>query len=685
MEKAILHFPNAGIEMKRKIPKKVGKAVPPTRPPDHLSTCPPDHMHSRPLILSAMLLLLFSLLIYANTLTHEYALDDQLVITGNSYVKKGLSGLRNIFTEDSFTGFFGKQKTLVAGGRYRPLSIASYAMEYALLGRLNPKISHLFNILFYAATGILILLVLHRLSPKGEEKKWFVSMPFIAAILYLAHPLHTEAVANIKGRDEIFSMLFSILSLYTVLRYLDSGRIYWLILTAVSFFLGLLSKENAILFVVLIPLAVHCFTQYPFRKQMLTAGFLLFTAILFVGIRSAVLGYVFGSDQPPELLNNPFLFASSAQKLGTILHTLGLYLKLLLVPYPLTHDYYPWQIPLTGMNDIQALVPLIIYLLLIAGAIYGVIHKTWTGFGLTFYLLTLFIVSNLVFPVGTLMNERFLFMPSFGFVVILAWLVTVLVPRRIPVTQTRLKILIPVLILVPILSSYSILTFLRNRTWKDDFTLFTTDVLVSGNSTKCNTSAGGMYIEKAQADSTVDIKESYYEKAVYHLERALEIYPRNRNAWILLGNAKILWKNDRKSGVECYLTALRIDPQEITAVDNTLKVLKATDNKTEGPWKLSVAREIYALQPESGPVNYILGILYGQVLGSLDSARLFLNHAVALMPGDPSPLKDLGVVLGMLQDYEGALRILQKAAALDPQDPSLQQNIALTRILLQKK
>jgi Flp pilus assembly protein TadD len=120
-------------------------------------------------------------------------------------------------------------------------------------------------------------------------------------------------------------------------------------------------------------------------------------------------------------------------------------------------------------------------------------------------------------------------------------------------------------------------------------------------------------------------------------------------------------------------------------VDNTLKVLKATDNKTEGPWKLSVAREIYALQPESGPVNYILGILYGQVLGSLDSARLFLNHAVALMPGDPSPLKDLGVVLGMLQDYEGALRILQKAAALDPQDPSLQQNIALTRILLQKK
>lgn len=283
------------------------------------------------------------------------------------------------------------------------------------------------------------------------------------------------------------------------------------------------------------------------------------------------------------------------------------------------------------------------------------------------------------------MNERFLFMPSFGFVVILAWLVTVLVPRRIPVTQTRLKILIPVLILVPILSSYSILTFLRNRTWKDDFTLFTTDVLVSGNSTKCNTSAGGMYIEKAQADSTVDIKESYYEKAVYHLERALEIYPRNRNAWILLGNAKILWKNDRKSGVECYLTALRIDPQEITAVDNTLKVLKATDNKTEGPWKLSVAREIYALQPESGPVNYILGILYGQVLGSLDSARLFLNHAVALMPGDPSPLKDLGVVLGMLQDYEGALRILQKAAALDPQDPSLQQNIALTRILLQKK
>ena len=65
--------------------------------------------------------------LYGNTLNHDYALDDAIVITKNEFTKQGFRGISNILAYDSFTGFFGKEKQLVDGGRYRPLSIITFA------------------------------------------------------------------------------------------------------------------------------------------------------------------------------------------------------------------------------------------------------------------------------------------------------------------------------------------------------------------------------------------------------------------------------------------------------------------------------------------------------------------------------------------------------------------------------
>ena len=92
-------------------------------------------------------LVLFSFAIYANTLSLDYALDDALMITNNGFTKKGFSGFREIMSNDAFTGFFGVQKKLVAGGRYRPLSQLFFAAEYSFFG-LKPFWGHLFNVLF---------------------------------------------------------------------------------------------------------------------------------------------------------------------------------------------------------------------------------------------------------------------------------------------------------------------------------------------------------------------------------------------------------------------------------------------------------------------------------------------------------------------------------------------------------
>jgi hypothetical protein len=92
----------------------------------------------------------FGSLLYLNTLTHEFTQDDAIVIYDNMYTTKGISGIKGLFTKDTFFGFFkeeGKAK-LVSGGRYRPLTPAMFALEYQIVGK-NPFLGHLINILLY--------------------------------------------------------------------------------------------------------------------------------------------------------------------------------------------------------------------------------------------------------------------------------------------------------------------------------------------------------------------------------------------------------------------------------------------------------------------------------------------------------------------------------------------------------
>ena len=205
---------------------------------------------------------------YGNTLKLNYAFDDMIVITGNQFTKAGFSGIPDIFTTDLFTGFRGKDKNMVAGGRYRPLSIVTFAVEYQFFGA-NPMVSHLINIILLFLTGILLyrvflqLLVLKGIPP--DPRKWYISVPFLATLFFIGHPVHTEAVANIKGRDEILSLLLVLVALKLILDYLAKNKLQNIVLAGTSFFLALLSKENAITFLVIIPMTIWFFTKFSFK------------------------------------------------------------------------------------------------------------------------------------------------------------------------------------------------------------------------------------------------------------------------------------------------------------------------------------------------------------------------------------------------------------------------------------
>ncbi len=627
-----------------------------------------------------LIIMLFAFLLYGNTLVYDYALDDMMVARQNKFVEKGLAGIVDIFSYDSFTGFFGKEKKLVAGGRYRPLSIASFAIEYQIVRGYSPVLSHFFNILLYGFTGILIFILFRKLLPGKQPVFWGIGIAFLSAMLFIAHPVHTEVVANIKGRDEILALLLSLWAALCFLKFMELKRAKWLVSASLLFFLALLSKENAIVFAVLIPLMVLFFTKPPFRRIWPAGLSLAGMALLFVFIRFLVLGYLSSGKLPEELLNNPFLEATPGQRFGTIFYTLGLYLRLLIFPLTLTHDYYPYHIPLVPLADLRSVIPLIIYTGLTGFGFYSIKSRSLAGFSVLLYLFPLFIVSNILFPVGTFMNERFIYISSLGFSLVCAWFLSQKLPLWIKDQDRALRIVIMIAGTAIILYSWRTIT--RNPVWQDNFSLFTRDVNVSENSIKNNIAAGGEWLKVADSLADSIRRETIVAKSIGYLEKAIRIYPKATNGYLLLGNALATHRKRPDLALEQYLTVLSYNLYDDNAFGNSLIVLNKMDNPGSTDVKIKSYGYLRALRPENAEVNYYLGKLYGQYRQSFDTALMFLKEASRLAPENGPILKDLGIVYSMTGDYEQALNTFRKAIRISPDDRALQQNILITEQII---
>ncbi len=479
-------------------------------------------------ILSAAILVLAALALYMTSLKFGYVLDDQIVIQDNAYVKKGFAGIKEILSTESFQGYFGKQRDLVEGGRYRPLSLVTFAVEYQFFG-LNPMIGHLLNILLYALTGLLLYRVLFLFFPRDDPSKWWLSIPFIAALLFVMHPVHSEVVANVKGRDEILSLLGALASLYLIWKYLANSNIGWLALAGLAFFMGLLAKENALTFIAIVPLSIYFFSKYPLKKIVLPTATLVGVGLVYLLLRWQVIGYMLSSGtEITDIMNNPFAGLEVGEKFATIFQTLGLYLKLLIFPHPLTHDYYPYHIPVVSWGDWRALLALAANLGLGIYALLGLQKKSVLAYGILFYFITLSIVSNIPFTVGTFMNERFLYTPSIGFCLIVAWLIA----HKLPQWTGSNNFLSPVLLGIFVLG-FGAKTLLRVPDWESAYTLNSAAVKVSTESARANCFMATALFKEYQAETNRDRKYALLDDINVYLNKSLDIYPRYGSALTL--------------------------------------------------------------------------------------------------------------------------------------------------------
>ena len=633
---------------------------------------PPRAKLSQHKAVEAILLLVVCCVCYGNTIAHDYAYDDAVVITENKFTSKGIGGIPDIFKQNTFAGSYEDVPLL---DRYRPLSLATFAIERELFGP-NPHISHAINVLLFALTTWLLLAFLRRLLAHHQDAQALAHLPLIAALLFAVHPVHTEIVANIKGRDEILVLAGALSAMLFVLKFLDGRRLAHLVLAFACFAIALFSKENAITFLAVMPLTIFYWRKGKATDYLVSLFPLVLASVVFLVVRGLVLTASAGSA-PDDILIDPFALASPSQRFATAFQSLGSYLRLLFFPHPLTIDYHPYHLKLVGWGNVAPWLSLLVTMALAAYAAWGVTRRSLVAYGILFYLATLSVVSNLPFSTGTFMSERFMFVPSVGFVVVLARLLSD--PRWLGAlpSPAYAKIIVAALALACAVKSYG-----RNAVWKDDFTLLTTDARTSQDSVKANMAAAVAYLMEANKPDRESLRAEYRGHALEHAKKAVSVYEQNvdRPRWngsshsqvvMLLGNA-YSENGLLQEALRCYRSIIGA----VAHRDALEEMIQTAINKSDDvDFRLKSTLEFAGLAPDSFIFNYHLGLLYGKDKHDLPMAIVYFQKAVDIAPDDANALRGLGHAYSLTNDFDRAALCFQKLADRAPSDASLLRSL----------
>lgn len=604
----------------------------------------------------AAILFAFALALYANTLGHDYALDDAIVITENVITQRGPAGWGELFGNDTFYGFFQDRDklNLVSGGRYRPLSLAFFGLEAALSE--GPFVHHLFNLLWYGGVVVLLfgwLTVVRRQRGVAAISDWF---PFLAALLFAAHPIHTEVVANIKGRDEIMALAGCLAAAWLTWRAVEKDNFGLAAAAAACFFLGLLSKETAITFLAVLPLSLLLLRKFDWNQLTYLLPTLA-AAVVFLIIRASVLDGG-GGGEIRELMNNPFLKLEGGrwvdftygERAATVLYGLGKYLQLLFFPLELSHDYYPRAFGIPGWGDWPVWLGALANLGLLVFGFLSWRKRPWVSLGILTYFATLSIVSNVFFPVGTLVSERFLFFPSVGLVLALGYFDwrSSKPDGKAKTTKARGKTSVYILLAVTVL--FSLKTISRNAVWKNNYTLFTTDVAHQPGSAKLQNAAAGSKLDRVLRLPTdqheLPDQQKLLTESVGHADRALSVHPTYKQAYVIRGTARLLLR-DYDPAIADFDRALEIDPNYADAAEKRLIAYRNA------------------------------GQFYGEKQGDLVRSRRYLQRAYELQPDDYETLRLLGVLNGVGGQRAKAIEYFTKATEARPELSDAWWNLAV--------
>lgn len=603
-------------------------------------------------IILSVIIIIFPIIIYVNSIQNGFVLDDFSLIKENLVTQKGFDGIKEHIENTYRYGYWNKQDNI-----YRPLPMVLFAIEWQLFPD-NPFPGHLVNILLYSLTGFVLFKILQKLF-----KQYSIFLSFIITLLFLAHPIHTEVVANIKSVDEILAFLLSFTTILLLLKYIEFKKVYWLITSVIIFFFSFTAKESTIMFLGIIPLVLYFFTNLKIKNIIIYTSIYLIPTIIFLIIRQKIIGAASANDV--SVIDNLLVATNSFnEKSATAILILGKYLLLLVFPISLAADYSFNQIPIVDWSNFKAIFSLLVFLTTIYIAIKGLRKKTILSFSIFFFLISISLYTNLIITIGSSFAERFMYLASLGFISAIVY--SLYNYLKFDVTNLNLsaseffksKITIFLLIVIVL---FSIKTIQRNTEWKSDLTLYSADILKSPNSAHMRYYYGLSVMKDLALNAENETeKTKYLNEAIKNFNIAKEIYPSYADAYEQLGLAYFRL-NDYKNSFKNYEISLKYNPYNSVTYSNLGVIYFHSQQFSKA---LEVYKKAVELNPKNVDALFNLGSTYGTIQQFEDAIKTF-KKVVELNPNHATAYYYIGITYNTLKNKSEALKYCKIANKLD--------------------
>ncbi len=601
-----------------------------------------------PMVALACVVAVVALAVYGNALSGGFVLDDEYQVARNPWIRDWRH-LPEMFSNDVWRFL----PAAPPSNYYRPLMHVLYGVTYHLFG-LQPWAFHLVNVGLHAVDTVLVLLFARRLTklagmrPAASAKRpWdaLVSVPVVAALCFATHPVHAEAVDWIASVPELTFTAFGLgaLLVHTSARSRP-------VLAAALFFGALLAKETAI---TLLAVCVAFDLAFPLRSRSVRAWIaryapLAVVTITYLQMRQHVL--------PAGLIPLKQRAGGAISPILEALPLFGSYLRTLVLPNRLHfwHSFHPLDslFSTAGLVSIATAVTFLIAL--------GI---AWRRHRASFVALALLVLPlTPAFLVGALPGkpfaERYLYFPSIGFVLLVAFAIHRLADGR----RTRSAAF---LVLAATLAFYVMATVQRNRVWSDFYTLYVDSIAKSPDvPVPCDDLAHALFargrakeaIEHLDAQVKLDpqradcqsslgsalLLDGRVDEAITHLRLALSLDPSSLSSHNDLGIA-LRRKGDHAAAIEQYRLALGIAPGYAEAHFSLAGAL-ADGGDLAGA--LAEYRAAVQASPENAYYRNVLGIECGKQ-GLLDEAIEQFREAIRVDPAEPAYRRNLERALRM--------------------------------------
>lgn len=571
-------------------------------------------------------------------------------------------------------------------GIYRPLRSVYYLASYNIWGE-NPLGYHIQTITVHILIALLVYLITEIITKKRV-------LAFIVALLFATHPIHTESVTYIAASMDTLGILFFFLSFYFYLKMKDEKRkkgIYLLGSIIYAFF-AFFTYEMTLVLPILIVFYDFSTNNFSFRKitskintyknyfLVLIVYFLIRFVVLGIGNRADYLGpgWAIAANQArvgvPEIFTNYLSWLVWPVNL-TINHVLPI--NLLLGYVNLLGKIDPSGTLTASSTRIVFLLP-ILYVLTGIILIYLLLKKyPLVFFGSSWLIISLLPVLSII-PQGATMAERYLYIPSFGFTLLLGFLFYYGFASLNKSRAYKPFAYILISLLPLVIAFYSCQTIRRNQDWRNEKTIWQSAIKVDPQNPLPHKALAAVYVRENQYDEAIGLyiktlelnqpdptinldlgkayeKKGEIEKAKIQYQKALEIYPRYYIAHVYLGHI-YLKENYFDLAEKEYKSALK-DNQ------NNPIILSYLGNVYFQQKKYVQALEFYKQASNFDPNSDMLSLKIGQTYlkqSNYDLAIEAFNKSLELNPRQPQAYLGLADVYKLGGDNTKATETLKK-------------------------